>query len=119
MVGTDIIEISRIEEAIKRESFVKKAFTAAEWEYIRSKGRPAESAAGIFCAKEAISKALGTGISKGVRLCDIEIIHEPSGKPKAVLYGAARQFFESLGCGRIELSISHSKKYAVAFCVFS
>ncbi|NLK17429.1 MAG: holo-ACP synthase [Clostridiales bacterium] len=118
MIGTDIIEVSRIEEAIKRPGFTERVFTAAEWEYIQSKGRPAQSAAGIFCAKEAISKALGTGISNGIRLLDIEITHERSGKPAAILHGAAKQLFESLGYSMIELSISHSKEYAVALCMF-
>lgn len=119
MVGTDIIEISRIEKSIEKESFVKRAFTPDEWEYISSKAKPAQSAAGIFCAKEAISKALGTGISRGVKLSDIEITHEASGKPSAVLRGPAKDLFEKAGYKTIAISISHSRDYAVAFCVFT
>ena len=85
-IGTDIIEISRIRDAINRtSSFKKKVYTEKEIEYIEKKKEPYVSYAGRFAAKEAVSKALGTGV-RGFSLSDVEILNDELGKPNVVLY---------------------------------
>lgn len=112
-VGCDIIEIPRIAAAIEKPAFLERCFTDAEREYITSHG--ASSAAAAFAAKEAVSKALGTGIS-GFGMRDIEILHELNGKPYAVLHGGAAALAEKIGA-RVSISLSHSREYAVAYAV--
>ena len=108
-VGTDIIEIARMEEALKSESFIEKVYTQTEREktYINT-------LAGYFAAKEAVSKALGTGFNK-ISPNEIEIVNNPLGKPYVNLYGNARKKAQSLGIKRIHVSISHTKEHATAF----
>ncbi len=106
-VGTDIVKTDRISSA--KESFLHYAFT--EKELAAFKGR-AESLAGNFAAKEAVGKALGTGIS-GFGLKDIEILRDERGKPYVMLHGGAAVFSEL----KFYVSISHEKEYAVAYCI--
>lgn len=115
-VGTDIVEVSRIERAINRtQNFVKKAFTEKEQDYFKLRGNKSETIAGYFAAKEAVSKALGTGFRKfGLR--DIEIINDNLGKPKVILSEKIIQIFE-LKDFKIHISISHTSNNAVAFVV--
>lgn len=113
-IGTDIVEIKRIKEAIERTSrFVEKLFTEQEKEFFLKKGSPMEHAAGAFAAKEAVSKALGTGF-RHFEMRDIEIIRDTKGKPEVVLYNGAKEWFEQIGGVSILVSISHCKEYAVA-----
>ncbi|MCB6365528.1 holo-ACP synthase [Intestinibacillus massiliensis] len=106
-LGTDIIEISRIAEAIRKARFVQRVYTEAEQAYLRDAGDlAAQSAAGLFCAKEAVAKALGTGLAQGVAFADIEISHTAAGAPQAHVRG-----HEGL---QILISISHCKDYATA-----
>ncbi|MDO5548188.1 MAG: holo-ACP synthase [Eubacteriales bacterium] len=103
-LGTDIIEIRRIEQAIARERFQKRVYTEAEREWLRSRGENLpQSAAGLFCAKEAVAKALGTGFGAALSFQDIEIGHTAEGAP--VVLRPAGEFL---------LSISHCQEYAVA-----
>lgn len=107
-LGIDIVELKRISEAINRNSnFVKRILTETEQGYFDelSGKRKVEFLAGRFAAKEAFVKALGTGIGKRCSWKDIEIIPDEHGKP---LLQTKKEF------GRIQLSISHSKEYAVA-----
>ncbi|KRQ87133.1 Holo-[acyl-carrier-protein] synthase [Caloramator mitchellensis] len=113
-IGTDIIEIDRIKIAIERsERFKEKIFTDNELSYLKNKN--VESYAGYFCAKEAISKALGTGIS-GFSWKDIEILKINS-VPNVRLHNAALQIANQKGIKTIHISISHSKDYAIAMAV--
>lgn len=107
-IGCDIVEISRIKKAMENPAFAKKCFTARELEFLSK--RRAESAAAIFAAKEAYSKALGTGFS-GFFMQDIEVFHDQLGKPYIKGYNAA-----ATDCN-ILLTLSHSKEYATAFVV--
>ena len=85
-LGTDIIEIERIRRAIQRERFVSHTFTPQEQAWLETKAKnKAESAAGLFCAKEAVAKALGTGFQRGLNLKDIEITHDALGAPNPCL----------------------------------
>ena len=112
-IGTDIIEINRIENIIKNSKFLNRCFTANEIEYLKSKNP--ESTAGYFCAKEAVSKALGTGFS-GFCIKDIEIIKKNSA-PYIILHNKAIDIANEKGIRNIHVSISHCRDYAVAFAV--
>ena len=110
-IGTDIIEISRIEKAINQTAlFKKKVYTEKEIEYIEKKKEPYASYAGRFAAKEAVSKALGTGV-RGFSLSDVEILNDELGKPNVILYNEILKHAKDL---QIQISISHSREYAVS-----
>lgn len=111
-IGNDIIEIERIEKAILKENFINKIFTRAEVENIKNRGNRAETYAGIFAAKEAISKSLGTGV-RNFSLLDIEILNDKLGKPYVCVSKKLNKIIlEKFESYQIEISISHSKKYA-------
>ena len=112
-VGIDIIEIARIETAIARwgEGFLKRVYTDLELSLYRKK---LSSLAARFAGKEAVIKALGAG-DKGIRWREIEILSDPSGKPLVCLYGKAQNHANDLGLGELSISLSHSRKYAIAF----
>ncbi len=112
-IGNDIIEIKRIENAVKKESFVKKVFTEKEIEYIISRGGRAETYAGKFSAKEAVSKALGTGV-RGFSPNDIEILNNELGKPYVIFKNSIEDFNNKYF---VEISISHCKEYATATAI--
>lgn len=106
-LGTDIIEIARIERALGNQSFLARVYTQHEQNYLKSVGKmAAQSASGIFCAKEAVAKALGSGFSKGLKLTDIEITHTALGAPEVRISGRSEL--------RLLLSISHCRDYATA-----
>ena len=112
-VGVDIIEIERIEAALRRhgERFLQRLYTPAEQAYCR--GRVPELAV-RFAAKEAVSKALGTGL-RGIAWREMEILGDERGKPVVHLHGLARARAEELGLTEFAVSLSHSQDYAVAF----
>ena len=115
-IGTDIIEINRIEKVIMRtSSFIEKSFTNNEIEYFKLKGLKGNVIAGNFAAKEAISKALGTGF-RGFGLQDIEILRDELGKPVANL---SHKIYKLLDIKefKIHVSISHSNENAIAYAV--
>jgi len=117
-VGVDIIEIKRIQQVLQRhgERFLQRVYTEAEMAYCR--GRVPELAA-RFAAKEAVSKALGTGIvgRGGISWREVEVLPDARGKPLVHLHGQARDRAESLGLKAFAISLSHSQEYAVAFVV--
>lgn len=111
--GIDIIEIERINKAVKNEKFVKRVFTKKEIQYFKSINNNIYTIAGNFAAKEAIVKALGTGL-RGFKWIDIEISRDELGKPIVTLYERASEISNKKGIINIELSISHCRQYAVA-----
>ena len=113
--GVEIIEIARIEKAIIRwgERFFRRLYSDAELRLCRK--RPS-SFATRFAGKEAVMKALGTG-AKGISWREIEILAEPSGKPVVRLSGKAQERANDLGLDTLDISLSDSKEYAVAFVV--
>jgi len=116
-IGNDIIEIERIEKAISKESFKNKVYTQRELENIEKRGDRVETYAGIFSAKEAISKAIGTGVRE-FSLTDLEILNDDLGKPYVVVSEKLDKIIKSKKEDyQIEISISHSKKYATAIAV--
>ncbi|MBI3287726.1 MAG: holo-ACP synthase [Chloroflexi bacterium] len=114
-VGVDIVEIRRIQEVVNRWGgrFLGRVYTAAELAYCR--GRPPELAA-RFAAKEAVLKALGTGL-QGPAWCEIEILPDPQGRPQVYLHGRAREIAQTGGLTRLALSLSHSWDNAIALVV--
>ena len=113
-IGNDIIEIERIEKAISKEGFKNKIYTQRELENIKKRGNRAETYAGVFSAKEAISKAIGTGVRE-FSLTDLEILNDDLGKPYVVVSEKLDKIIKSKKEDyQIEISISHSKKYATA-----
>jgi len=113
--GIDTIEISRLDsiQPSIRKRFITRVFTRKE---ITQAHDRTELLAGLFAAKEAVSKALGTGIGK-VSWRDIEILHLPSGQPVVQLYGQARAVADDLGLASWSVSISHDRTKAVAVAV--
>ncbi len=117
--GIDIIEIERIKKAInKNNKFLERIYTEKEVEYFKQKDYKAQTIAGNFAAKEAISKAFGTGI-RGFNFKDIEILRNSLGKPVVTLYNELYEKSEKLEINEILLSISHSKDYAVANAIIT
>jgi holo-[acyl-carrier protein] synthase len=118
--GVDMVEIQRVKDSIEQsgETFIKKVFTPGEIEYCenRKNGRY-ESYAARFAAKEAVSKALGTGFSEGVSLKGIELVAGKGGKPKVVLHGSTLERYSNMGGISMDISLTHSYNYAVAFAV--
>ena len=116
-IGNDIIEIERIEKAILKEGFKDKIYTQRELENIKKRGNRAETYAGVFSAKEAISKAIGTGVRE-FSLIDLEILNDDLGKPYVVVSEKLDKIIKSKKEDyQIEISISHSKKYATAMAI--
>ncbi|MCX8128910.1 MAG: holo-ACP synthase [Clostridia bacterium] len=120
LCGVDIIEIQRIRKSIESTggAFKGRVYTDREILYCESrKVVKYQSYAARFAAKEAVSKAFGTGIGKGIELKDIEILNDDYGKPYVILKGKARQIYNELGGQEISLSISHCHEYAVAYVI--
>lgn len=116
-VGVDIVEIRRIKAALeKSENFLERVFTHEEIEYLRGRNLRPEYIAGRFAAKEAVSKALGTGF-RGFSLKDIIIESTTLGKPIVVLKGKASLIAKKQGDYNLQLSISHGEDNAIAYAV--
>ncbi len=115
MIGTDIVNVKRIAK-MDIKDFCKKVFTEDEANYIISKKNPVYTAAGIFAAKEAVVKALGTGFVSDVTYKDIEICHNTQGMPFVLLKNKAKAILLDLG-EEMHISISHDGNYAIAFAM--
>ena len=116
-VGCDVIEIARVEKAIERDSFVERVYAPSEIAYCRSRGQQAAASfAARFAAKEAVLKALGTGL-RGGELKEIVITNDELGKPSVQLLGYHAELASKLGVKNIEISMSHSREMAVAYVV--
>ncbi|WP_261815970.1 holo-ACP synthase [Vibrio gallicus] len=115
-LGTDIAEIERVAKALSRtgKPFAQRILTETEMSHFDGLSFQAKYLAKRFAAKEAASKALGTGISKGVSFQDFEIHNDPLGKPCLTLSGQAKVIADSLGVKRYHISISDERHYAVA-----
>ena len=113
--GVDLIEIDRVQEVVGRHGsrYLDRIYTKAEQDESRHN---AQSLAGRFAAKEAVAKALGTGIGE-VGWLDIEILGDDQHAPTLILKGAAQQRAADLGLANWSVSISHSMTHAVAFAV--
>ena len=114
--GIDLIEVARIAQAIERygERFLRRVFTPAEIRYCDSRRNRMERYAARFAAKEAASKALGTGLRRGVTWQTMEVRRELSGRPTLTFSGAAAEHAQRLGCKHISLSLTHTEQTAFA-----
>ncbi len=120
-IGTDIIEIERIGKTVSKqgERLVKRILVPSErtkYESFKHEQLKTAFLAKRWCAKEAIAKALGTGIAKGVGFQQIEISHDEHGAPLVTLHDGALTRLHSLGGKKALISISDERLYAVAFC---
>ncbi len=116
-IGTDIVEIQRIESALTRfgERFAQRLLGEAELAQFREFAQPSRFLAKRFAAKEAVAKALGTGFRHGIALDQITVANDDSGKPIVKLAGAAKNFASENRVSTIHLSLSDERHYAVAF----
>ncbi len=113
-IGIDIVEIYRIRQAIdKNHNFINRIFTANEIKIFEEKNYHPQTIAGFFAAKEAVAKALGTGI-RNMKWKDIEILKDHLGKPYVKLHNNAEDLAYSMNIEKILVSISHSRENAIA-----
>lgn len=115
-IGTDIVEVARIKQAIEKESLKTKVFSAREIAYCE-KDKSAQSYAARGAAKEAFFKALGTGWRDKMNINEVEILNDELGKPFIELSGETQKMFEQRGGKLIHVTLSHIKEHAVAFVV--
>ena len=115
LTGIDIIEVARMERGVARhgQRFLNRFFTPQEQAHCQGR---AASLAGRFAVKEAVGKALGTGIGD-VRWLEVEVVCDERGRPELVLHGAARQLADELGLTHWSISLSHTTTHAVGLAV--
>ncbi|WP_028669400.1 holo-ACP synthase [Saccharospirillum impatiens] len=120
-IGTDIVNIDRIRQVLAQQGdrFVRRILTRAEQDEYQRRGAPVKFLANRFAGKEAIAKALGTGIAQGVTFQGIEILPDANGAPKAQLFGAAQEKQRSLGADQVHISLADELDYVVAFAVLA
>jgi holo-[acyl-carrier protein] synthase len=118
-VGMDIVETKRIAESIDRfgDRFLQRVFLDGEVAYARSMKFPHLHLAARFAAKEAISKAFGTGIGRDLGWRDMEIFREPSGAPQVRLHGRAETYAKQRGVSAVHISLSHTAEYGAASAI--
>ena len=118
-IGTDLIEIERVESVYERtgERFLERILTEAERAYCLRKTQPAPSIAARFAAKEAVMKVLGTGWTSGVTFRDIEVTRKQSGEPGLSLHGRTAEIAAEQGITSWHLSLTHSRDHALAMVV--
>jgi holo-[acyl-carrier protein] synthase len=117
--GVDIVETARIRDSLEKfgDRFLSRCFLPDEIAYCQSMKYPELHLAARFAAKEAISKAFGTGIGKQLGWKDMEIRKHESGEPFAVLHGKGEQLARTRGVERVFVSLSHCKEYSAAHAV--
>lgn len=118
-IGVDVVETTRIDNSLDRfgERFLHRVFTDGEIAYCQSMKFPARHFAARFAAKEAVSKAFGTGIGRSMGWRDIDVHRHPSGEPFVVLEGGAKQLAAERGILHVWISLSHTDHHAVATIV--
>ena len=118
-IGVDMVETTRIEHSLERfgERFLRRVFTQGEIDYCQSMKFPARHFAARFAAKEAVSKAFGTGIGKSMGWRDIDVRRKESGEPFLVLEGGAKQLATERGVSAAWITLSHTDHHAVAMIV--
>jgi holo-[acyl-carrier protein] synthase len=118
-VGMDIVETKRIAESVERfgDRFLRRVFLEGEVAYARSMKFPHLHLAARFAAKEAISKAFGTGIGRELGWRDLEIVRESSGAPRVQLHGRAEAYAKARGVQAVHVSLSHTADYGAASAV--
>lgn len=120
-IGTDIARVARIQRALDRwgDSFARRVLDARELESFRQSLRPAHMLAKHFAAKEAVSKALGTGFRQGVTLRQIGVTRDAAGKPLLYFAGRTAELIAAAGINNAQISLADEEEYALAFVVLS
>lgn len=115
-IGIDIVEVARVAASIEQfgDRFLHRIFTAEEIAYCADKAEPSIHFAARFAAKEAVAKALGTGIGEAVAWTDIEVVRDEKGKPSIRLSELARRRWDKHSIVQIQISMSHTPQYAAA-----
>jgi len=114
-IGIDIVPISKIEDLFsKYKDFLTEVYTKKEIAYCSGKKNSNQHFAVRFAAKEAVLKALGSGLGKGIEWTDVEILSTNSGKPRVYLYGKVKEIAHKRKIEEIAISLSHCEAYAVA-----
>ena len=115
-IGIDLVENGRLEKIIEKWGikFLNRVFSAGEIQYCGKHIQSSTHYGARFAAKESFLKALGIGLGMGVKLSDIEVIHDKNGKPVLELCGGAKAQIEKRKITKIHLSLTHTKKYATA-----
>lgn len=118
-IGMDIVETRRIADSIERfgDRFLNRIFSEGEIAYAKTMKSPQLHLAARFAAKEAISKAFGTGIGHEMGWRDLEVVREKSGAPRVVLHGKAEAFAKERGVKEVHVSLSHTADYGAASVV--
>ena len=118
-IGIDVVETVRIERSLERlgEKFKACVFTDREREYCDGMKFPERHYAARFAAKEAISKAFGTGITVDLGWKDMEVLRRDSGEPYVVLHGDGKEFAKKRGIEQVMVSLTHADHYAAANAV--
>ena len=118
-IGIDLVECARIQHSLDRfgDRFLRRVFTDGEIEYSMSMKFPARHLAARFAAKEAVSKAFGTGIGKKMGWRDIDVHKKPSGEPFLVFAGGAETLARDRGVKNALITLSHTEHHAMAMIV--
>lgn len=118
-IGTDIVDVPRIARMLTDhgDQFLERVYRPDEIAHCQPRRDPTPHYAGLWAAKEAVMKVLGTGFTNEVTWHDIEIKNKPSGQPYVVLHGTTQAVAERLGIGEILISISHTDTYATATAI--
>ncbi|MFK7908996.1 MAG: holo-ACP synthase [Akkermansiaceae bacterium] len=118
-IGIDVVEVGRISSSMAEfgERFASRVFTEKEREYCERQKKPAMHYAARFAAKEAVAKALGTGIGEELAWLDIEVKRRESGEPEVILSGDGKKFAERNKITQIKISLTHAEHYAAANAV--
>jgi holo-[acyl-carrier protein] synthase len=117
-IGTDIIEVERIEKQLEKNSGLKeKLFTSGEIAYCETKKNKAQHYAARFAAKEAFLKAIGTGCRDGLQFNEVEVTNDQLGKPLIVLYGKTKDFVAEINITNIQVSLSHIRDMVNAIVI--
>lgn len=118
-VGTDIVQISRMEENLAKhgERFAERILTENEFQRYTAHVKPAQFLAKRFAAKEAAAKAFGTGFRDGLSLHHIEVSNDDNGRPSLVFSGKAQELAEKNQINQVHLSLSDEPHYAIAFVI--
>jgi holo-[acyl-carrier protein] synthase len=117
--GIDLVEVARIRSTLEKFSdrFLKRILHPDEIAYCLSQKNPAPFVAGRFAAKEAISKAFGTGIGRQLGWLDMEVRHKESGEPFVVLHGGGQKLLTERGGRSLHLSLTHTDNHAAAMAI--
>jgi holo-[acyl-carrier protein] synthase len=117
--GIDIIEVERIEASYEKfgDRFLNRILVPDEMEYCLSHKKPGPFLAARFAAKEAVSKAFGTGIGAQISWQDIEVKRKESGEPYVVMHGKGAELMKQRGARVVHLTISHTEKHATAMAI--